>query len=206
VEEEVDQEQFRLKVKEILAQVDRLDSAKDDRGAIAALTQGIELAEVFLREHPEAAAGFASMLPELYHLRAFHRHRLSQAAGTPDKKDVLGAARKDIDKALSFPDSYYTRDKAYLKKLQELIKKDSGGCFIATAAYGSAAMPEVALLRQFRDAHLKPRRSGRLIICTYEWWSPPLAAWIAGRPAARLWVRRLVLSPMVRIARHWTSS
>jgi hypothetical protein len=122
MEAALEREQFRLKVKEIVDQADRLDSAKDHRGAIAQYTQGIELTEAFLRDHPEMSAAFGRFLPDFYHLRASTSYKVSQTVAAPEKKTLLSSARKDIDKALSYPDAYYTRDKAYLKKLKEAIK------------------------------------------------------------------------------------
>ena len=81
------------------------------------------------------------------------------------------------------------------------VSADSS-CFIATAAYGSAMAPQVVTLCQFRDTRLRASCLGRWIISTYERLSPPLAAWIAGRPIARVWVRSLILSPALWIVRH----
>ena len=176
---------------------------------IAELTKEIEEQEKSLADQPQAStmAGLNERLLALkYFQRAYYQHMLSKEVGKPEKKSLLASARQDIDKALTYPDSYFPNGRGSLLLIQEAIKKDSGGCFIATAAYGSATMPEVALLRQFRDERLGRSQPGRLIIRLYEWASPPLAAWIAERPVARLWVRRLVLAPMVRFARHWTSS
>ena len=79
-----------------------------------------------------------------------------------------------------------------------------GGCFIATAAYGGVHAPEVATLRKFRDTRLKWTRLGSWAIRIYERFSPPLADWIAKHPVMRLWIRRVVLSPMVWMAHRWT--
>ncbi len=182
---------------------------------IAKLTNDIEKNEKSLADHPRMSRKPGSitmdeiterLLALQYYERAIYRHMLSKEAGKPEKKSLLASARQDIDKALSSPDAYFPDGKGSALLLQEAIKKDSGGCFIATAAYGSAAMPEVTLLRQFRDERLRRSQPGRLIIRFYEWASPPLADWIVARPAARLWARRLVLAPMVRLARRWTSS
>ncbi len=91
-------------------------------------------------------------------------------------------------------------------KLKELFPNaeitQKSGCFIATATYGSALAPEVVILQQFRDTRLRQFGLGRGIIKLYERYSPPLADWIADRPRARRWVRRLVLSPLIRIVRR----
>ncbi len=71
-----------------------------------------------------------------------------------------------------------------------------GGCFIATAAYGSYLEPHVAVLRAFRDRVLLTNAPGRLLVCAYYDTSPPIAAFIARHAAARFGVR-LALTPVV---------
>lgn len=48
----------------------------------------------------------------------------------------------------------------------------SGGCYIATAVYGSYGCPEVWILRRFRDYSLAMSISGRLFIKFYYKVSP----------------------------------
>lgn len=80
-----------------------------------------------------------------------------------------------------------------------------GGCFIATAAWGSALDPHVATLREFRERRLRPYAVGRALIAAYERHSPPFAAWIAERPAART-AARWMLTPLVLALVHpWAS-
>ncbi len=84
--------------------------------------------------------------------------------------------------------------------------KASGGCFIATAALGSADAPEVAILSQFRDRILRQNAVGRSLIRAYYRTSPALAAMIAARPWARGLVRRYMVQPLSRLAeRHLAS-
>ncbi|HEY6971988.1 MAG TPA: CFI-box-CTERM domain-containing protein [Candidatus Angelobacter sp.] len=71
----------------------------------------------------------------------------------------------------------------------------SGGCFIATAAYGCALEPQVKTLCSFRDRVIRRFRFGRKFIQLYERWSPPFANWIAPRPVARAAVRLFVVRP-----------
>ena len=119
----MDQVQFGLKARELLQQAQMQSFAKDRPGAIAKFTEGIELTEGCMGERPEMAAALGPMLPEFYSLRALEWHTLSQESRKPEKKSQLASARQDIDKALSFPDAYYTRGKDGLRNLQGLIKK-----------------------------------------------------------------------------------
>jgi hypothetical protein len=82
--------------------------------------------------------------------------------------------------------------------------EDNGGCFIATAAYGSPLAPQVDVLRAFRERYLRPYALGRVAIRLYETWSPPLADAVRSSDALRLVVRAM-LWPIVgsaRIALH----
>jgi M6 family metalloprotease-like protein len=69
-----------------------------------------------------------------------------------------------------------------------------GGCFIATAAYGSIMAPEVRTLRIFRDEVLLENPAGRAFVALYYRCSPPIAARIAQHPALRF-AARFALAP-----------
>jgi len=70
------------------------------------------------------------------------------------------------------------------------------GCFIATAAYGSALEPHVMALREFRDRYLQRTELGRSFIHFYYRHSPPIAAVIAQHEWLRFLVR-ILLTPLV---------
>jgi hypothetical protein len=54
-----------------------------------------------------------------------------------------------------------------------------GGCYIATAVYGSYDAPEVVALRRFRDESLQTSTAGRAFIRAYYSLSPALAHCVA---------------------------
>lgn len=74
-----------------------------------------------------------------------------------------------------------------------------GACFVATAAYGSAMHPRVVELRHFRDQVLMKSSAGRAFVAFYYRHSPPVARYIAERPAARA-AARIALWPVVMFA------
>jgi len=65
----------------------------------------------------------------------------------------------------------------------------AGGCFIATATYGSSIEPHVKLLRQFRDRFMLTNAIGRAFVCLYYTYSPPLADFISKHKSVRILVR-----------------
>jgi glucose/arabinose dehydrogenase len=71
-----------------------------------------------------------------------------------------------------------------------------GGCFIATAAYGSPWAEEVHALREFRDQFLLTSAPGRLLTATYYRLSPPLARWLGAHDSVRV-ATQGVLRPVV---------
>lgn len=87
----------------------------------------------------------------------------------------------------STKDAFLTELKQITEKhndhyLQELINKvsalqSSGGCYVATAVYGSYDCPQVWTLRRFRDYTLAETWYGRAFIHTYYAISPTLVKW-----------------------------
>ena len=65
-----------------------------------------------------------------------------------------------------------------------------GGCFIATAAYGSYLDSHVETLRDFRDSYLVTNPVGQALVSAYYKLSPPVAEFIDEHPA---------LKPVVRV-------
>ncbi len=66
---------------------------------------------------------------------------------------------------------------------------EPGGCFIATAIYGSENLPEVQLLRMYRDV-LQRSRLGRRIVSWYYRFSPPLASYLQNTSLLRIIVKK----------------
>jgi hypothetical protein len=77
-----------------------------------------------------------------------------------------------------------------------------GGCFVATAAYGSWSHPDVAALRLFRDEVLAHHPAGRAFIRTYRVVGPKLARFVSPKGRSGRAARALI-APLARRARVW---
>ena len=64
-----------------------------------------------------------------------------------------------------------------------------GGCFIATAAYGTPMAEEIQVLREFRDQYLLASSVGKAMVDTYYTVSPPIAEFITEHPDLKPIVR-----------------
>jgi hypothetical protein len=80
----------------------------------------------------------------------------------------------------------------YAQMLREAPGNEvGGGCFIASAAYGSYLDNQVQVLREFRDRYMITNPVGRALVSVYYKLSPPMARLINEHPA---------LKPVVRVS------
>ena len=82
------------------------------------------------------------------------------------------------------------------------VPAGGGGCFIATAAFGSPYERHVKTLTEFRDNHLLTNRPGMAFVRWYYRHSPVFADYIRRRQAARAFVRTL-LRPLAWLVSLW---
>lgn len=74
----------------------------------------------------------------------------------------------------------------------------SGGCYIATMAYGSYEHPQVLELRKFRDNTLSKSSFGRGFIKTYYKYSPKLVEYLKDKPLVNQSIKS-ILNTLIRI-------
>jgi alpha-tubulin suppressor-like RCC1 family protein len=78
-----------------------------------------------------------------------------------------------------------------------------GGCFIATAAYGTDTAEELNILRDFRDTILLPNSLGAKFVSFYYRTSPPIADFISQHEVLRTVVRVGFVDPIAKMLK-WT--
>ncbi len=77
-------------------------------------------------------------------------------------------------------------------------EKESGGCFIATAVYGSYEAEQVRVLRDFRDKHLLEKALGRIFVEAYYATSPHIVQFIKTNRKVKAAIRNGILDPLLR--------
>jgi len=77
------------------------------------------------------------------------------------------------------------------------VSEPSGGCFIATAAYGTSTAEQLDVLREFRDDVLLKSTVGSRLVDLYYQVSPPIADFISEHSFVRTLVRELLVDPVV---------
>jgi hypothetical protein len=76
------------------------------------------------------------------------------------------------------------------------VATEDGGCFIATAAYGTSTAEELNTLRAFRDEVLLESAVGSQLVEWYYQTSPPVADFISEHEGLRTLVRELLVDPV----------
>lgn len=78
---------------------------------------------------------------------------------------------------IELPTRKFDEDFEKANKESNTQNSSSGGCYVATAVYGSYDCPEVWTLRRYRDNELAKTWYGRLFIHTYYAISPTIVKW-----------------------------
>ncbi len=109
-----------------------------------------------------------------------------------------GFTKDDLDIKRCIPDDIGL-DEGYECIFSVFDDVVGGGCFIATAAYGSLMAPHVKILRDFRDHFLLGNTVGDSFVRLYYTYSPPIADFIAEHDSLRTMVR-ISLLPVVGVS------
>lgn len=149
------------------------------------------------------ATGVAALLKAKSHPSAIsdNSSNLSLTGSGLSNLEIIAKIRETVDPVDSLNGQIATggRINAFRAVKSAGGDRDNGGCFIATAAFGSVMEPHVTILRKFRDKFLMRNRLGNTFIKMYYTYSPALADFIAAHDRLRAIVR-LSLIPVVAIS------
>ena len=117
---------------------------------------------------------------------------------TPDEGYQFDDWIGDVDTIVDIEDAttIITVDDTY-SITANFVAAPSGGCFIATAVYGTPSVEQIDVLREFRDSVLLESTAGSLFVTLYYQLSPPVADFIAGNEFLRTLIRELLIDPIV---------
>ena len=163
---------------------------------IQAFTIGV-LAKSIYDDNPNplaAAAGLPSAFDD--HLERLKTAMRSETELTSYLRDISGNPNYRL------ASDYATISAEWRNYTDAMVKgfgtpQKKGGCYIATAVYGSYDAPQVLALRRFRDETLATSSPGRALVKVYYAVSPSLAA-VLGRYARPRKASRAVLDRIVR--------
>ena len=120
-----------------------------------------------------------------------------------DKKYYFAAKAFDTEGRESKYSNIVSTNDPYELVVEEVpppgVSAGGGGCFIATAAYGSNMDKHVIILSKFRDKHLLTNAIGRSIVDAYYKLSPPVASYLHKHSFEKVIVR-CALIPIAGIA------
>lgn len=97
-----------------------------------------------------------------------------------ETSEMRNTMLKDFDKYVRILQKYdrsFTAPARPSAARANVLAKQSGGCYVATAVYGSYDCPQVWTLRRYRDHRLAGTWYGRAFIRTYYAVSPTLVRW-----------------------------
>lgn len=117
---------------------------------------------------------------------------------TTDEEQELRIAYqriKELDESFVIPEIPVS------KSTTVTTTKSSGGCYVATAVYGSYDCPEVWTLRRYRDDNLANTFKGRLFIKLYYAISPTLVKYFGNTN----WFKKMWKAPLDRMVAHLQS-
>lgn len=124
-------------------------------------------------------------------------HPVSKELTFAAKKDAVDAIRRYHDVIKACDPSYEIPEiptvvDSQPRNQNQATNTSSGGCYVATAVYGSYDCPQVWTLRRFRDYTLAETWYGRAFIRTYYAISPTLVKWFGHTEwFKKMWKRKL---------------
>jgi len=150
---------------------------------------------------PSVAAGIASNFAD--HLSRMIAATESRARLEDYLRSICGNPRyylpRDYEEIGADLRGHYAKVSQMVDDLQKTEKRANGGCYIATAVYGTYDAPSVLVLRRFRDENLAHSVLGRAFINAYYAVGPTLAKHISQQNTIAAATRHLLDRVVLRL-------
>ena len=123
--------------------------------------------------------------------------------------EILKNLKRDFFKDELFLIKQFECGTPYFENWRDQVKRKTkgGGCFIATAAFGTPFCDEIATLYRWRDDVLLESTLGRLFVRFYYLVSPSLARGIERSPFAKFVISNCLIKPWCTIVnKFWPAN
>ncbi len=114
------------------------------------------------------------------------------------RRNALRGFLADTEANKALIESYIAKIRKYKPDYQTTATGGGGGCYVATAVYGSYDCPQVWVLRRYRDQDLAGSLLGRACIKTYYAISPTIVKWFGDTK----WFSKLWRPKLDALVRH----
>ncbi|MBN1618354.1 hypothetical protein JW887_03360 [Candidatus Dojkabacteria bacterium] len=179
-----------------------LDASLDLQAKDIRKTKGIEAEESFRKQKLNLASYLKSQpfIITLANLGVLYANNGKPELARQYWQQVLDAETVDADFEMEAQTREGVRQELQILNANNPPKKSesAGGCYIATACYGSYDAPEVKILRAYRDKNLSKTAYGRSFIRVYYAYSPFIASLLREKPFFNGLIRKYVLDNILK--------
>lgn len=140
---------------------------------------------------------YDQLFNEAFALFAMYYFHMSKIEWAIEKEGEIEKIIEAAESLIKYSDSQDNNQKVIDALKTHTRSNNRGGCYIATAVYGSYDCPQVWTLRRFRDYFLKKSYLGRVFIKIYYTLSPTFVKWF-GHYKGFNWIFKYPLDKFVQ--------
>lgn len=150
---------------------------------------------------------YSQLFNEAFTLFTMYYIQMSKIGWALEKEGEIEKIIKAAELLIKYSDSQYDNNQKVIDALKAHAMSNNegngngGGCYIATAVYGSYDCPQVCVLRRFRDNFLAESYLGRVFIKVYYTLSPSFVKWF-GHYKEFNWIFKYPLDKFVQYLKN----